>query len=74
MALHDLILIVAGFAAGFAACKLLHIWADRRAEPYRIGWEKSSKIAQVCLMNEAYRKGLEQADARSFDAPVPYQW
>lgn len=71
MALHDLILIVASFAVGFAACKLLHIWADRRAQPYIDGWREADEAARSLQLREAYRIGQEQASSRFIEAPDP---
>ncbi len=76
MELHDLILICAGFAAGFATCHLLRVWADHRAKPYRDGWEKSYNIALNCQLREAYRAGQEQKylqQPQVNDAPIPWQ-
>lgn len=74
MELHDLTLIVAAFAAGFATCKLLHIWADHRAKPYIDGWQKADEAARSLQLREAFRIGQEQASARVIEAPTPHQW
>ena len=74
MELHDLILIVAAFLAGFCTCYLLRVWADHRAKPYLEGWQKADEIARECQLKLAYSKGQEQASVRIIEAPTPYQW
>ena len=74
MDLHDLILIVAAFVAGFCTCYLLHVWADHRAKPYLEAWQKAEEVARKCQLNEAFRVGQEQASARIIEAPTPYQF
>ncbi len=76
MPIHDLILVCAGFMAGFCVCFLLRVWADHRARPYREGWEKSYSVALSCQMREAYRQGQQQGQivyVTPMEAPAPYE-
>ncbi len=76
MDLHDVILILAGFAGGFGACLLLRVWVEMRIKPYADGWKQSDDAARAYQLREAYRAGMDQAKAeqrRVIEAPAPYE-
>lgn len=75
MTFHEILLIIAAFAAGFATKVLLNIWAEHKVSFYREGWKSSNDQVHTCQLREAYRAGQDQARSeRVIEAPTPYYW